>query len=216
MLGTVLLFSHSAHAGELREWAFPFWQGDPQTLIQAAQAQHAANPEDVSNTLWSEQKIVIDHEGRRTTVFRRTYFINSHQQLGDLETVEASWRPWYQARPVIRARVITPDGAVHELNESDIVESAAADSEENQFNEDPPFPTSVSAPLSRRKPPFPASVRSSTPATPGPFTFLLKNTPNASFWNGPPNSRSPIGSIRRWRPPSAVKRNGAWFGKAGP
>lgn len=39
------------------------------------------------------------------------------------QTIEASWSPWYQTRPVIEATVTTPDGKKHPLDTSAMVEN---------------------------------------------------------------------------------------------
>jgi hypothetical protein len=43
--------------------------------------------------------------------------------------IEVRWAPWQEERPVIKARVIAPDGTIHELDSKTIAETQVKDSE---------------------------------------------------------------------------------------
>jgi Domain of Unknown Function with PDB structure (DUF3857) len=44
---------------------------------------------------------------------------------------EYSWSPWQEDRPTVRARVISPDGSVHQLDPSTIADAPVRDDDNN-------------------------------------------------------------------------------------
>lgn len=77
--------------------------------------------------LLEDTQITFDPEGRRVTRYRYVFRVDHEAGLDGWRTIGAIWKPWNQDRPELRARVITPDGRVHDLDPATIGESPFQD-----------------------------------------------------------------------------------------
>src|ERR1041384_2236298 len=96
-------------------WDGPAFAADPSAMLRAASAVHAG-PEVDAVILLREDHIVFDDAGRSTQTRRTVTRVVTKQGAEDLSTMDARWKNWHQERPLLRARVITADGRVHELD----------------------------------------------------------------------------------------------------
>jgi tetratricopeptide (TPR) repeat protein len=76
----------------------------------------------------------LDEEGLTHATDWTVYRIVSMKDADDWNEVDAVWSSWRQKRPVIRARVITPDGVAHELDPKKIEETSNSSSDPNLFS----------------------------------------------------------------------------------
>lgn len=122
-----------AHAGPPEGAAAEPWQGpafsaSPQQLAAGARSVAAA-----SGTpgvyLQEDVQYSFDASGRATLRTRMVYKVLTVDGASLLGNVRVGWSPWYQERPTIRARVITPDGVEHPLDPHTIKESSPPQSE---------------------------------------------------------------------------------------
>ncbi len=51
------------------------------------------------------------------------------------DSVSISWEPWHEERPIIKARVITPDYAVHELDAKTITDAPAREDDSSLYSD---------------------------------------------------------------------------------
>lgn len=102
--------SEPAVAGVLDRPAFT---APPAELLAAGKA--AATDDRSAVVLRDEHEVSLDEEGRATVRWRRVYVVQADDEE-DWSEIYASWRASYQDRPVVRARVISPTGAVTELD----------------------------------------------------------------------------------------------------
>ena len=115
LLALILLVSHGvAQAADA-------WDGAPfavpaQELLQSASAIKRERPTDVVMLL-DERTFVFDEQHRVTRTERMIYRVDSPDGVENWGASSAQWQPWHQARPVIRARVITTDGREHHLDQ---------------------------------------------------------------------------------------------------
>ena len=68
------------------------------------------------------QRFAFDEAGRRTTTLYNLYKVTSSEGVSGWASTSASWAPWYQQKPRIRARVIAPNGTVHTLEPNQLIE----------------------------------------------------------------------------------------------
>lgn len=122
----VTLVGLPAVARSASPWEAGPFAADPKALVRAA-TEEAAKVTDAVLVLLDERRIEVDAEGRLTESKRLIYRINSESALEWWSGVEESWAPWRQDRPQVRARVITPDGVVHELDQKLLVEAPASE-----------------------------------------------------------------------------------------
>jgi transglutaminase-like putative cysteine protease len=130
---TLLLALQAAAApAEWRE--APAFSVPAQELRQAAAAVKRERPTDVVVML-DERIYVIDEQHRVTTRSRMIYRVDSPAGVENWAASSAGWQPWYQARPSIRARVITTDGREHHLDQG-LLRDAGTRSGDNQVYDD--------------------------------------------------------------------------------
>ena len=73
--------------------------------------------------LCQEHEFRYEADGRRTLRSRTIYRIDSEQADHSWSVVSASWAPWNQERPELKARVVASDGQEHWLDPATIAES---------------------------------------------------------------------------------------------
>ncbi len=94
--------------------AFEPWLGEPFSATSEAIRDAASDlsPSGVDVLmLFRDDRFAFDEEGRMTHTRRWVYRILTTQGLEGWSVSEASWSPWHQGRPRIRARAILPDGS---------------------------------------------------------------------------------------------------------
>ena len=124
----------AAHAQSLSEapyaapsaepWNAPHFSIDPKTLYQAATDVPAPDGVNVTE-LCDDESYSFDDAGRQVHVGHFVYKVLTQKGAEGWDSLSVSWEPWHEARPVIRARVITPDFTVHTLDPNTITEAPA-------------------------------------------------------------------------------------------
>ncbi len=129
-LASVPLFA----AGPAAPWEGAAFTGDPAAVARAAARIQGEEGDDVV-VLLMEASYSFDEAGRETYSQRLVYRILTAGAHESWSTVEEGWEPWHQARPEIRARVITPDGAEHLLDPATIAENSATRDAADMFED---------------------------------------------------------------------------------
>ncbi|MGH9788395.1 MAG: DUF3857 domain-containing protein, partial [Candidatus Acidiferrales bacterium] len=124
MLGVVVL---CAGAGRAVAQSDALWKGEAfsipaRELLQAANAATQGETDEVV-VLYESAIHRLDAQGRDTYTWRRVYQVRTARGVEGWSTIRSQWSPWYQARPVIRARVVTREGTEHRLDPKTIGES---------------------------------------------------------------------------------------------
>ncbi|HUQ01783.1 MAG TPA: DUF3857 domain-containing protein [Kofleriaceae bacterium] len=104
---SVLVLTRVAWAGPLDKPAFT---ATPQELLAEAKAVAGTDAEVV--VLRDDLTISYDDAGRAERRYRVVAAILKPSAVDDWGTLAIDWRPFYQERPTIRARVVAPDGTV--------------------------------------------------------------------------------------------------------
>jgi tetratricopeptide (TPR) repeat protein len=104
-------------------WDGPAFSASGADVIDALEANPTGGP-DALECLVIEEEYRLDEQGRHVHRRHRVWRCLTDQCLDDYSYLETSWAPWYEDRPVIRARVITPDKVVHQLEPDTIIESS--------------------------------------------------------------------------------------------
>ena len=95
------------------------FEDTPAELLAAAAIEA---PDEAIDQLLVDRAIVFDELGRATVTLRRVYVIRSEGVIADWGRTDANWAPWYEERPEIRARVVSPDGEESWLLPEDLIE----------------------------------------------------------------------------------------------
>jgi transglutaminase-like putative cysteine protease/Flp pilus assembly protein TadD len=85
--------------------------------------------------LEDEDTFVFDAEGRAIHTQYLLYKVLTQRGAEGWSDVSLHWDPWHQDRPTLRARVITPDSAVHPLDAGTITDAPAKENEDNVFSD---------------------------------------------------------------------------------
>lgn len=113
------------------------WEGDFFTATPDAVLSGVVDSEDLESDrdyyILVDERTHIDKGHRRQRTWRTVYQIHSREDMEERGSVSAAWAPWIGEKPVIRARVITPDGAEHFLDQSTIAESAGSNLQDQMF-----------------------------------------------------------------------------------
>lgn len=96
-------------------WSRPAFSATPEALRQAADAIKPAKDYDAT-VLLNEFHFSFDSAGRITEVRHRIYRVDRQEGVQGWSETSGLWSPWHQAKPEIKARVITPDGTEHTLD----------------------------------------------------------------------------------------------------
>jgi len=120
--------------GPAAPWEGAAFAGDPAAVARAASRIQGEEGDDVV-VLLMEASYSFDEAGRETYSQRLVYRILTAGAHESWSTVEEGWEPWHQARPEIRARVITPDGAEHLLDPATIAENSATRDAADMFED---------------------------------------------------------------------------------
>lgn len=104
-------------------WEGPAFSATGPEIVDALKNKPVAEPAALENLL-SEEVYRFDEQGRSVYTRHRVWRCLTEQCIDDHSVEETSWAPWYQERPTIRARVITPDKAIHDLDPQTIFESS--------------------------------------------------------------------------------------------
>jgi tetratricopeptide (TPR) repeat protein len=130
----VILVFFSARANAQTSWTIPRFAADPSALSKTASA---ANPKPGTDVvvLDEEDEYVFDAAGKSVYTRYIAYKVYTQNGVEGWSGVEINWQPWHQQRPSVRARVIAPDGAVHDLDPKAITDSAAKDDDEDVYGD---------------------------------------------------------------------------------
>ena len=105
-------------------WKTPHFSIEPKALYEAASA--VAAPEGANVTiLEDDDSYTFDEAGRIEHVGYFIYKVITQKGAEEWDYLAVGWKPWHEARPVIRARVIAPDYSEHPLDPKTITEEPA-------------------------------------------------------------------------------------------
>lgn len=110
----------------------PSWAGEPFSASPAELLQADASvplPDDPGVVvLLRAGSYEFDAQGRAVYGYHLIYRVRSQEAVRGWSSVSRSWRPWYQDRPEVRARVIAPDGTEHRLDPATLGEYSVSES----------------------------------------------------------------------------------------
>ncbi|HJZ99369.1 MAG TPA: DUF3857 domain-containing protein [Candidatus Solibacter sp.] len=132
LFAVTVLFCSLAGAQDYSPSQPPF-SASPDALQKAfSKLEAGSNP---ATVLLEEARYEFDAQGRRTSRERMIFKVWTKTGAENWAMIERSWAPWLEERPTVRARVITPDGAVHELDPKTIADTGAKDSDQDVLSD---------------------------------------------------------------------------------
>ena len=124
--------SLSAESDNRLPWDGEFFLATPEVVLQGVDELETPSGERDAYLLL-DHRTHIDNQHRQRKTSRAVYQIHSREDMQERGSVTAYWTPWIEERPVIRARVITPDGKQHLLDQSTIAESAGNNLQDQMY-----------------------------------------------------------------------------------
>lgn len=121
LLFSVASFGQSTFADEAA------FSESPQSLQKRFDGMRAGS-NDVT-VLLDHARFEFDKSGGNTFRERMVFKIWTKAGAENWAMIVRSWSPWQDERPVIRARVISEDGTVHELDQKTVADSPAQDND---------------------------------------------------------------------------------------
>ena len=116
----------------------PPWEGEPFAGDPAAIARAAADLPSrggAAEILLEEGTYRFDARGTATFVYRLVTRPLNADGVRALGRIEHGWSPWRQDRPEVRARVISPDGSVTELDPGTLGEQGEGAGQEDRYTD---------------------------------------------------------------------------------
>lgn len=132
-LVAALVLSFATDAAE--PWETPAFAAPAAQLLQSASEVKRGDTSAVV-VLLDERIFVLDEQHRLTRTNRMIYRVDTPDGVERWAASASRWQPWHQARPDIRARVITPDGREHELDPKLLTDSGTRESGSQVFDDD--------------------------------------------------------------------------------
>jgi hypothetical protein len=122
-------------AGAAETWDAPSFSTPAPQLLEAARSVQRARPVDIV-VLLDERIFVLDEQHRLTRTNRLVYRVDSRDGVERWAASSARWQPWHQARPEIRARVVTADGREHTLDQKLLTVAGTRQGNAQVFDDD--------------------------------------------------------------------------------
>ena len=85
--------------------------------------------------LLEEYQYTIDRQSRIASRVRIVYLVRSREAVESWSAVQQEYQPWFESRPEIRARVISPGGRVSTLDPSTIADAPASQFDATIFSD---------------------------------------------------------------------------------
>ena len=121
-------------ADRVEPWNVPHFSVEPKALYSAASANAPAEGTDVV-VLNDEESYVFDASGRSVHTEYMIYKVLTQRGAEGWDAVSTGWEPWHEKRPTVKARVITADGTVHELDAKTITDAPAKESSSSIYSD---------------------------------------------------------------------------------
>jgi len=84
--------------------------------------------------LENEETVTFDADGKAVRTRYALYKVLTQKGAQGWADLSFTWEPWHEERPTLRARVITPDNAVHPLDQATVTDAPARETEDNVFS----------------------------------------------------------------------------------
>jgi hypothetical protein len=115
-------------------WEAAVFSADPKEMREAA--DKLPIPEGASSeVLLDEGRYSFDAEGRCRLQVRTVVRVLTPAGANAWSSFQREWSPWFEERPVLRARVISNEGVVHQLDHATIAEEPLGGSSSEVYSD---------------------------------------------------------------------------------
>ena len=136
VVGSLLFFApvHAAIAGSADEPGTTRFQADVSGLMLRASRVAPSAIADVV-VLDDEETLTFDDQGGIRRSRYSLYKILTQKGAQEWGSISLGWEPWRGERPILHARVITPDNKIHALDDKTVVDSPARETQDSVFSD---------------------------------------------------------------------------------
>jgi transglutaminase-like putative cysteine protease/tetratricopeptide (TPR) repeat protein len=113
----------------------PAFSTDAKSLLAAAQAVPKEKNANVI-LLRDDTRVVVDERGRAKVSTHMIFRVETAAGVEAWAEVSEDYSPWRQARPAIKARVITSDGVQHDLDPKTLTDNAVRDKSPQVYSDE--------------------------------------------------------------------------------
>ena len=131
---TILFLSGIAGADNPMAWKLPRLTAEASQVNEAA-AQVSVKAGTAVVVLDEEDSYMFDESGKSVYTHYLVYKVLTQGGVEGWDSIALNWEPWHQERPAVRARVITPDNAVHLLDSKTITDAPARDEDDKTYGD---------------------------------------------------------------------------------
>jgi hypothetical protein len=110
------------------------FSSDSKALYSAASESVPPDGTDAA-VLDDDENYVFDGYGHSVHTQYMVFKVLTQKGAEGWDSVSVSWEPWHEQRPTIRARVVTPDYIVHELDSKTITDAPARQDESDLYSD---------------------------------------------------------------------------------
>jgi len=115
-------------------WDLPRFTAEGNTVNEAAARVSAKAGTDVI-VLDEEDSYMFEEGGKYVHTHYLVYKVLTQRGAEGWDAVSLQWEPWHEERPTVRARVITPDNAIHVLDPKTIKDGPSRDQDEKTYGD---------------------------------------------------------------------------------
>jgi tetratricopeptide (TPR) repeat protein len=112
----------------------PHFLVEPKALYAAASEVKPTEGAEIT-MLDDEDILTFDPSGRCVYTHYEVFKVLAQKGVEGWDHMSVGWEPWHEERPTIRARIISPDFAVHELDPKTINDAPEGEGEPNLYSD---------------------------------------------------------------------------------
>ena len=134
VFGALLFPAWCAASDDAAPWSKARFSADPAEINKATSSVSVKPGTDVV-VLVEEDTYVFEVDGKAVHTHYLVYKVLTQRGAEGWDVTSLEWEPWHEERPTVRARVITPDNAIHTLDPKTITDAPARDEEEKTYGD---------------------------------------------------------------------------------
>ena len=115
-------------------WNLPRFTAEAKKINELAGSMSVKPGADVV-VLDEEDAYVFNADGKSVHTHYLAYKVLTQKGAEGWDAIGVAWEPWHEERPEVRARVITPDNAVHPLDPKTITDTPAREEDEKTYGD---------------------------------------------------------------------------------
>jgi len=114
-------------------WDQPF-AADSAAILKAASQIPVPSDQPVE-VLLEDHRYEVGSNARLKETYRKVYRVIHQEAVESWSSIEREYQPWRETKPTVRARVITSDNAVHNLDPKTVADAPASEGDDSVYTD---------------------------------------------------------------------------------